>query len=166
MFPFIFKIEHSRVIMNMKWSSHGFLFHRNINRKENKAHTMRKTKEYIYDVQQKIFELHKIPISTIGAIINKMLLNCLEEDLRLYRPNARWGGEFEWLKTLQGPQLRIAENSWVSENLKKNNQTASTSPHVVWEGFNKNKEKTNSSILSYQTRLELQMGLASMVRWN
>ncbi len=26
--------------------------------------------------------------------------------------------------------------------------------------------KTNSSIFSYQTRLELQMGLASMVRWN
>ncbi len=29
--------EHSRVIMNMKLSSHGFLFHRNINRRENKA---------------------------------------------------------------------------------------------------------------------------------
>ncbi len=28
--------EHSRVIMNMK-SSHGFLFHRNLNRRENKA---------------------------------------------------------------------------------------------------------------------------------
>ncbi len=26
--------------------------------------------------------------------------------------------------------------------------------------------KTNSSIFSYQTQLELQMGLASMVRWN
>ncbi len=48
-----------------------------------------------------------------------MLLNCLEEVLRLYRPNARWGGEFEWPKTLQGPQLRIAENSWDSENLKR-----------------------------------------------
>ncbi len=29
--------EYSRVIMNMKLSSHGFLFHRNINRRENKA---------------------------------------------------------------------------------------------------------------------------------
>ncbi len=29
--------EHCRVIMNMKLSSHGFLFHRNINRKESKA---------------------------------------------------------------------------------------------------------------------------------
>ncbi len=58
--------EHSRVIMNMKLSSHGFLFHRNINRRENKAQipliiiTMRKTKEDISDVQQKIIELHKL----------------------------------------------------------------------------------------------------------
>ncbi len=33
----IHNFEHSRVIMNMKLSSHGFLFHRNINRRENKA---------------------------------------------------------------------------------------------------------------------------------
>ncbi len=33
-----------------------------------------------------------------------MLWICLEEDVCLYHPNARWG-EFEWLKTLQGPQL-------------------------------------------------------------
>ncbi len=33
----IHNFEHSRVIMNMKLSSHGFLFHRNTNRKENKA---------------------------------------------------------------------------------------------------------------------------------
>ncbi len=33
----IHNLEHSRVIMNMKLSSHGFLFHRNINRRENKA---------------------------------------------------------------------------------------------------------------------------------
>ncbi len=32
----IHNVEHSRVIMNMKLSSHGFLFH--INRRENKAH--------------------------------------------------------------------------------------------------------------------------------
>ncbi len=44
------------VIMNMKLSSHGFLFHRNINRRENKAQilliiiTMRKNKEYISDM--------------------------------------------------------------------------------------------------------------------
>ncbi len=52
--------------MNMKLSSHGFLFHRNIKRRENKAQTpliiitMRKNKEYISDVQQKIIELHKL----------------------------------------------------------------------------------------------------------
>ncbi len=33
-----------------------------------------------------------------------MLLICLEEDMCLYCPNARRGGEFEWLKTLQGSQ--------------------------------------------------------------
>ncbi len=62
----IYNFEHSRVIMNMKLSSHDFLFHRNINRRENKAqipliiHHNEKTKEYISDVQQKIIELHKL----------------------------------------------------------------------------------------------------------
>ncbi len=58
--------ENSRVIMNMKWSSHGFLFYRNINMRENKAQipliihqNEKKNKEYIYDVQQKVIELHK-----------------------------------------------------------------------------------------------------------
>ncbi len=52
--------------MNMKLSSHGFLFHRNINRRENKAHIPliihynEKNKEYISDVQKKIIELHKL----------------------------------------------------------------------------------------------------------
>ncbi len=36
-FPFIFQIFSILVIMNIKLSSHGFLFHRNINRRENKA---------------------------------------------------------------------------------------------------------------------------------
>ncbi len=65
----IHNFEHSRVIMNMKLSSHGFLFQRNITSRENKTKakfqikspvTMRKTKEYISDVQQKIIELHKL----------------------------------------------------------------------------------------------------------
>ncbi len=33
----IHNFKHSRVIMNMKLYSHGFLFHRNINRRKNKA---------------------------------------------------------------------------------------------------------------------------------
>ncbi len=33
----IHNFEHSMVIMNMKLSSHCFLFHRNINKRENKA---------------------------------------------------------------------------------------------------------------------------------
>ncbi len=70
----IHNFEHTSLIMNMKLSSHGFLLHRNINRRENK--------EYISDVQQKIIELHKLEsgfkkrpravkmvISTIRAII-------------------------------------------------------------------------------------------------
>ncbi len=100
-----------------------------------------------------------------------MLRNCLEEDVCLYRPNARWEGEFEWLKTFQGPQL---ENSrrYLSLGVRKpykNCQTEPTSPHVIWEVSRKiilAHPKTNSSIFSYQTWLELQMGLASMVRWN
>ncbi len=31
----IYNFEHTRVIMNMKLSSHGFLFHRNINKYNN-----------------------------------------------------------------------------------------------------------------------------------
>ncbi len=34
---YIHNFEHTSVIMNMKLSSHGLLFHRNINRRENKA---------------------------------------------------------------------------------------------------------------------------------
>ncbi len=62
----IHNFEHSRGIMNIALSSHGFLFHRSINRRENKVQipliiiTMRKTKEYISDVQQKIIELSKL----------------------------------------------------------------------------------------------------------
>ncbi len=85
--------------------------------------TMRKNNKYISDVKNKIVEHHKlesgckkraravkIPIPTIRAIIKssnqlKIVQICLEEDVCLYRPNARSEGEFEWLKTLQGPQL-------------------------------------------------------------
>ncbi len=64
----IHNFEHTSMIMNMKLSSHGFLFHRNINRREHKTKAKfqsnhpsqwEKNKEYISDVQQKIIELHK-----------------------------------------------------------------------------------------------------------
>ncbi len=61
----IHNFEHSRVIINMKLSSSGFLIHRNINR-ENKAqipliiHHNEKNQKYISDVQQKIIELQKL----------------------------------------------------------------------------------------------------------
>ncbi len=85
----IYNFEHTSMIMNMKLSSHGFLFHRNINRKENKRpnskwitnHNEKKQKN-ISDVQQKIIDLHKLesgfkkrdravkmPIYTTRAII-------------------------------------------------------------------------------------------------
>jgi len=55
---------HSRVIMNMKSSSHGFLFHRNINRRENRAQipliAHHNEKKLISDVEQKIIELHNL----------------------------------------------------------------------------------------------------------
>ncbi len=104
-----------------------------------------------------------------------MLWICLEEDMCLYRPNARWGGEFEWLKTLQGPQLENCRKrlSFGLRKPLKNYKTAPTSPHVVWEGFKKKlkkrkcfHQKTISSIFSCHTQLKLQMGLASMVRCN
>ncbi len=62
----IHNFEHSRVIMDMKVSSHGFRFHIYINRRENKAkipfiihHNEKKTKNIHSDVKQKITELHK-----------------------------------------------------------------------------------------------------------
>ncbi len=77
-------------------------------------------------------------------------------------------------RTTAGELQKIVESRG-QKTLKKNNQTAPTSPHVVWEGFKTKKkknikkrkcfhQKTISSIFSYQTRLELEMGLASMVR--
>ncbi len=81
----------------------------------------------------------KIPISTIGAIMNnfnqhKMLRNCLEEDVCLYRPNAQRGGDFEWdsARTTAGELQKIVE----SQKIVK--QHLHHSPHVVWEGFKKN----------------------------
>ncbi len=77
-------------------------------------------------------------------------------------------------KITAGELQKIVESRG-QKNFKKNYyQTAPTSPHVVWEGFKKERkkikkrkcfhQKTISSIFSCQTRLELQMGLASMVR--
>ncbi len=54
-------------------------------------------------------------------------------------------------------ELQNIVESRGQKTLEKNCQTVPTSPHVVWE-------ETNSSKFSYQTRLELQMALASMVR--
>ncbi len=65
----------------------------------------------------------------------------------LYRPNIWWEGEFEWPKTLQGPQL---------ENCRDY-----LNHHVLFG-------RVSRKILHAhpKTRLELRMGLASMLRWN
>ncbi len=85
----IHNFEHSRVIMNMKLSSHGFLFHRNIYRRESKAqipliihHNEKGQRIYFWcavkdNWASQISEVTlrkraravKIPISTIRAII-------------------------------------------------------------------------------------------------
>ncbi len=65
-----------------------------------------------------------------------MLWICLEEDVCLYHPNARWEGAFEWLdssRTTAGELQKI-----VVSGLETNNQTAPTSPRVVQMGFKKN----------------------------
>ncbi len=69
-------------------------------------------------------------------------------------------------RTTAGELQKIVESRG-QKTLQTICQTAPTSPYVVWEGFEKiilAHSKTNSSIFRYQTRLELQMGLASVVR--
>ncbi len=64
----IHKFEHSMVIMNMKLSSHGFLFHRNIIRRENKAqiplifHHNEKKQKYISDVQKLSSQISEVAL--------------------------------------------------------------------------------------------------------
>ncbi len=119
----IYNFEHSRVIMNMKLSSHGFLFHRNINRRENKVqipliihHSEKNKRIYFWCAAKdnwasqisevalrKELEQGKFPFPPSGQYLrisnqHKMLWICLEEDMCLYHPNAQWGGEFEWPK--------------------------------------------------------------------
>ncbi len=67
---------------------------------------------------------------------------------------------------------RIADNSWVSESEKMSSKLSNCS-YITTCFFGGGSRtillthpKTVSSIFSYQTQLELQMGLASMVRWN
>ncbi len=76
-----------------------------------------------------------------------------------------WVAE-DFPRTTAREQQKIVE-SLGQKTFKKKGQTAPTSPHVVWEVSRKiilAHPKTNSSIFSYQTQLELQMGLASMIR--
>ncbi len=97
----------------------------------------------------------------------KMLWNCLEEDVCLYRPDEWWEGEFERAKdspsTTAGELQKIVESRG-QKTLKLWNSTYIST--CCLGGFQEKiiqaHPKTNSSIFSYQTRLELQMGLASV----
>ncbi len=74
-----------------------------------------------------------------------MIGNCLEEDVCLYRPKARWGGEFERIKTLQttAGELQKIDESRVRK------PSAPTSSHVVWEGFKKNDPSSSKNNLQH-----------------
>ncbi len=110
----IHNFEHSRVIMNMKLSSHGFLFHRNINRRENKdqipliiQHNEKTQTIYFWCAAKdhlasqisevalrKELQQWKFPFPPSGQKLrisnqHKMLRYCLEEDMCPYRPNEK-----------------------------------------------------------------------------
>ncbi len=70
-----------------------------------------------------------------------------------------------------GELQKIVESRGQKTFLKKKKKKRSNSPYITTcclggfqENFSSLIQKQNSSIFSYQTRLELQMGLASMVR--
>ncbi len=179
----------------MKLSSHDFLFHRIINMRNTKVNSLnhpsheKKNKKYISDVKNKIVELHKIesgckkrvktlkiPISTIRLIIKRFQstkdVKNLPERGRVYIVLMHAEEE-----SLSGQRLskdhswRIAEISWVLGSEPKKKKIKHPLYHHMLFGRVSRKillthPKTNSSKFSCQTRLELQMALASMVRWN
>ncbi len=89
-----------------------------------------------------------------------------------------WGGEFERPKTLQGPhvencgeRLSFVEKGWVEgQTTFKKIVKQPLHHHVLFGRVSRTILLTHPkiiySIFSCQTRLELQMGLASMVKWN
>ncbi len=180
MYIHIHNFEHSRVIMNMKLSSHGFLFHRNINRRENKVqiplilhHNEKNQRIYFWCAAKdnwasqisevalrKELEQWKFPFPPPGQYLrisnqHKMLWICLEEDVCLYRPNA---GELQKIVESRGQKTL---KKIVKQHLHHRMLFGRVLRKILLTH-----PKTISSIFSYQTRLELQMGLASMVRWN
>ncbi len=151
---------------------------------------MRKNKKYSSDVKNKIVEHHKIesgckkrakalkiPISTIRAIIE-----LFQSTKNVTNMPGKWCVSISSQCTVRrrvsvakdSPRITAGElqrlvESWGQKAYKK----ISNKPlyHQMLFGRVSRKillahPKTNSSIFSYQTPLELQMALASMVRWN
>ncbi len=73
-----------------------------------------------------------------------MLWNCLEEDLCLMH-GEKW--EFEWLKT---PRTTAGELQKIVESRgQKTLKNCPTSPHVVWEGLEKNYPSSSKNNLQH-----------------
>ncbi len=151
---------------------------------------MRKTKEYSSDVKNKIVELHKIesgckkrakalkiPISTIRTIIEmfqstKDVTNlpgrwCVSISSQCTVRRRVWVAK-DSPRITAGELQRLVE-SWDQKAYKK----ISNKPlyhHMLFGRVSRKiilaHPKTKSSMFSCQTRLELQMAQASMVRWN
>ncbi len=111
--------EYSRWIINMKSSSHGKQRPNSLNHpsqweKLKNIFLMGRKNNWASQISEvalrKPQEQRQFPFPPSGQLLrisnqHKRIRNGLEDDVCLYRPNAWWGGEFEWLKTLQEPQL-------------------------------------------------------------
>ncbi len=156
----IHNFEHSRVIMNMKLSSHGFLFHRNINRRENKAqipliihHNEKNQRIYFWCAAKDNWA------SQISEVALRKELEQWKFRNRVAKDSPRTtAGELQNIVESRGQKTL---KKIVKQPLHHHMLFGRVSRKIILAP-----PKTNSSIFSYQTRLELQMGLASMVRWN
>ncbi len=108
--------------MNIKLSSHGFLFPRNINRRENKAQIPLII--HHNEKNQRIYFWCAAKDNWASQISDVALRKELEQWVSKGTP-----------RTTAGELQKIVESRG-QKTFKRNDQTAPTSPHV-WEGFKK-----------------------------